>query len=162
MVGGRRTSFGGQLLESVIGALTLKGLHECEYRDYRKHQGDMFDGAEERVLIAHYAYTTMFGTPGRREYYIKTPEWQGELECKFQNNGGSTDEKMLYVAETLRRGDEDHLVIVHGGVYWEEKRGRKVIEWLKRESHVLQDQYGKELVVLDVPGFFKWANTTWK
>jgi len=162
MVGGRRTSFGGKLLESVIGALTLKGLTECPYREYRQHQGDMFDTANERLLISNYPYTTIFGTPGRREYYIKSPEWQGELECKFQNTGGSTDEKMLYVAETLRRGDEDHLVVVHGGDWWEDKRGKHIIKWMKRESESLRDQYGKQLVVLDVPGFFKWANKTWQ
>jgi hypothetical protein len=161
MVGGRRTSFGGKLLESVIGALTLKGLVECPYREYKKHRGGLFDTPEQRLLISNYAYTTIFGTPGRREYYIITPEWTGELECKFQNGGGSVDEKILYVAETLRRGNEDHLVIVHGGEYWEDKRGKQVMDWAKREAKILQSEYGKELLVFNVPTFFRWANRTW-
>lgn len=162
MVGGRRASLGGQMLETVIKALTLKAFHECGYQEYHKSRGDLFEHEEQRMLIRNYPYTTIFGTPGRREYYIHSQEWTGELECKFQSGGGSVDEKMLYLAETLRRGSEQRLAIVHGGAYWDrEPRGQAIIKWLKAESKVLR-QGGKELVVLGLDDFFRWANQTWK
>jgi len=161
-MGGTKTSHGGQILESVINALKLKNFSVCPNKEYCKQRNDGLLPAPPRLLVKNCNYTTIFGTPGRREWYIISTEWTGELECKFQAGPGSTDEKMLYVSETFRRNDEPHMAVVYGGPWWNSGRGAAIIAWLKKEAEAIKRDRGKQLLVLDVNGFMNWAHRTWK
>ena len=161
MAGKGRTSMGGQTLEDVIRSMRLVGFVECSSAELAKANNDMF-AEQQRLLVTNMAYTTIFGTKGRREYHIQSPEWTGELECKFQNTGGSVDEKMVYVTETLKRTSLQRLVIVYGGAYWlKQSRGKAIIAWLKTEAAAMQHTYRKELKVLSLDGFITWVNRIW-
>ena len=160
--GGGRTSLGGQTLEAVIRCIRLVGFIECTARELRKSRYDMFS-EHQRLLVANMPYTTIFGTPGRREYFIQSDEWTGELECKFQNTGGSVDEKMAYIAETLKRTELNRLAVVYGGLFWtEEFRGKAIIEWMKREAVLIRETHDKELLVMTLDEFIKWVQKTWQ
>jgi len=161
MISRGRTSLGGQTLEQVIKALRLVDFEVMPMKEYRKLvQGNLF--APTRLLVQNHPYTTIFGTPGRREYYIISSQWTGELECKFQNQGGSVDEKMVYIAETLKRTALDRLAVVYGGAFWtKQKRGQAVIKWMKAETKAIRHTYGKELLVMDFDQFLTWVKRTW-
>ncbi len=163
MSGGRKTSHGGQVLEQVIGALKLRYFAIRSHDPNESDKKGLFEkqSSSERWLIKNYPYTTIFGTRGKREWFLESPEWTGQLECKFQNVGGSVDEKMVYLVETLCRTPIDSLALVYGGRYWtEETRGRAVIDWLKSESLSVQHHYGKHLLVFDMDTFFDWVGRT--
>lgn len=161
MIGRGRTSLGGQTLEDVIRAIRLAGFVECDFKELTRSNDDMFDN-DERLIVKNTPYTTVFGTRGRREYFLQSPEWTGELECKFQGGGGSTDEKMVYVTETLRRTALERLVIVYGGPYWIKKeRGKAIIRWLKQEAKSMKHVHGKELLVFTLDEFLNWVQRTW-
>lgn len=162
MAGGKKTSHGGQVLEQVIGALKLRRFAIRSFDPRENEEGGLdFENGSQRWLIRNYPYTTIFGTPGRREWFLDAPEWTGQLECKFQNSGGSVDEKMVYLVETLCRSQITSLALVHGGRYWtEENRGRAIIGWLKAEAESVKHRYGKSLIVLDLDGFFNWVGRT--
>ena len=158
---GCRTSFGGSILEAAIRALRMKRFSVVSHDEYTTAKGDLFSGQGSRWLVKHYPYETIFGTPGRREYYIASAEWSGQLECKFQNGSGSVDEKMVYISETLRRTDERALALVYAGKYWTDKdRGASVIQWMRAEATRIRD-CGKQLLVFDMDQFIEWANETW-
>jgi len=160
MAGKKKASFGGQTLESVIGALKLVGFVECSAKELNDPRTLI---PNSRLLARNVPYTTVFGTKGRREYFLSSPEWSGELECKFQNSGGSVDEKMVYVTETLKRTSLDKLALVYGGVYWtKETRGQAIITWLKNEAKALQHTHHKELLVMTLDDFINWAKKTWR
>jgi len=161
MTGRGKTSFGGQTLEQVIRCIRLVGFSECKASELAKAKTDMF-AQHPRMLIANMPYTTIFGTKGRREYFIQSDEWEGELECKFQNIGGSVDEKMVYITETLKRTNLERLAVIYGGAFWKnEQRGQAVIQWMKDESERIRVDSGKELLVFDLDGFIKWVERTW-
>jgi len=162
VTGKGRTSFGGQALEGVIRAIKLVGFIECSARELNAANNDMFR-KDHRILVSNMPYKTIFGTPGRREYFLQSPEWSGELECKFQNAGGSVDEKMVYVAETLKRTPLDRLALVYGGAYWtKQKRGQAVIQWLRDEALAINHTCQKELLVMTLDEFIAWAGRIWK
>jgi hypothetical protein len=162
MAGGKKTSHGGQILEQVIGALKLRRFAIRSHDPTEDEEARLnFQADNRRWLIKNYPYTTIFGTPGRREWFLDAPEWTGQLECKFQNSGGSVDEKMVYLVETLCRSQIASLALVHGGRYWtEENRGRAIVAWLKKEAESVKHHYGKSLIVLDLDGFFTWVGKT--
>ena len=157
--GKKGTSYGGSVLEKVIGSLVLVGFEKMNFEE--ANSCGLFTC--DRVLISNYPYTTIFGTPGKREYFIQSAEWSGQLECKYQDFSGSTDEKMVYISETLKRTDVKNLALVYEGKHWTHSdRGRAIITWLSDESRSLAHQYGKSLLVMDYNAFIKWAHSIWK
>jgi len=154
-----KTSFGGESLEAVIRALQMRDFTLASYQEFTEAKRTFFH--EPRWLVERYPYKTLFGTQGRREYWISSNEWTGQLECKFQNVSGSVDEKMVYLSETLRRSGEERLAVVYGGAYWKDKRGARVIEWMRNESLSLK-RCGKELLILNLDQFIGWCCKTWK
>ena len=163
MSGGRKTSHGGQILEQVIGALKLRGFAIRPFDPNERNDVGLFrnETCQKRWLVKNYPYTTIFGTPGRREWFLESPEWAGQLECKFQNCGGSVDEKVVYLVETLCRTSISSLAVVHGGRYWlEETRGKAIIAWLKHEAESVKHHYGKSLLIFNMDTFFDWVGRT--
>lgn len=161
MAGKNKTSFGGQTLEDVIRCVRLVGFVECKAKELENATNGMFP--TERVLIRNMPYTTIFGTQGRREYFLQSHEWTGELECKFQNSGGSVDEKAVYVAETLKRTALKRLAFVYGGTYWTKApRGQAIIQWLLQEAKAIQHTQQKELLVFTLDQFIAWVQKTWQ
>ena len=163
MSGGGRTSLGGKVLENVIRSMKLRGFTMCSPDELHTARSDMFSDTP-RMLVKNYPYVTLFGTQGRREYYICSREWEGQLECKFQNTGGSVDEKMVYLTETLRRSSgTTGMVLVYGGEYWTAKdRGRSVIEWVKKEARNIKREGGKDFLCFDFDEFLDWVGKTFK
>lgn len=147
----------------MIGSLKLRRFTIRSFDPEQKTPGGLFKTEDEtnRWLVKNYPYKTIFGTPGRREWFLESPEWTGQLECKFQNSGGSVDEKVVYLVETLCRTPITALALVYGGMYWtQETRGKAIVEWLKNEAVSIRHRCGKSLLVFDLNGFFDWVGRT--
>lgn len=158
-----KTSFGGKSLETVIGYLKLKHFRMTTHEEFTRKSRDLLSNGGDRWLVKNVPYTTLFRTPGRREYYVHSTEWCGEIECKFQNVGGSVDEKMVYVTETLKRTDLHNLFVVYGGEYWNSGCGAAIIEWLATEAELIGTEFeDKELLVGTLDQFIDWSNSTWE
>ena len=158
MGGGNRTSHGGQVLENIIQAMQLRDFAVISAEEFNR---PCLEQQHQRLLVKNWPYTTIFGTQGRREYYIHSPEFRGQLECKFQSSSGSTDEKMILISETLRRTEETGMVLVYAGQWWKEARGKKIIDWMKREAKTF-DGTGKQFLVLDIDNFICWVRRTFQ
>lgn len=93
------------------------------------------------------------------EYWLNSPEFTGRLECKFQTQGGSTDEKLPMILETARE-KEWQTVVVFGGPYWlQATRGQAAVEWLKRKAEELD---GDRLQPFLFDEFIDWVSNTWQ
>ena len=79
MPGGKKTSIGGALLEQAVNALKMLDFEVMKARDFQKMERK-FQQNGERFLLSNWPYTTMFGTPGRREYHVVSNKWSGDID----------------------------------------------------------------------------------
>jgi hypothetical protein len=131
---GARANHTGHAAEAVIaGILTGKGL---EFR----RQLRLCD--------------SIFGTPIYTDFYLPSAPGFPEglcIESKWQQTGGSVDEKLPYlVANIQERFPLPVIVVLHGGGY---RPGAEA--WLRRQvGGNLAGVYGLE-------GLLKWINSNW-
>lgn len=86
--------------------------------------------------------------PLRADFYL--PREELIIECKWQEVGGSADEKLPYLVENIRHCYPYPTILVLGGKGW--KPG--AIEWVKQQVD------NTSLVnVLSVEEFMRWCNT---
>lgn len=148
----RRSTYGGQLLEQVVSCLSLLGFQEVHRKD-----ATLF----ERRIIKNWPYTTIYGTPGRREWCVFTRTEAIPIECKFQDGGGSVDEKMPYIARSFIEHDDQEMFVVFAGPYWMRGRGAKAVEWLRKESRQIKRLHGKTLRVFFLDDFLSHVKNRW-
>lgn len=153
IMGGKKTSFGGHLLEEVISCLELIDFIRC------KKDTDLFI---PKVLIENYPYQTIYKTKGRLEWMIRNREVRYGLECKYQNSSGSTDEKLPYIAENFVFGDLEKMIVVYAGDHWKGNRGSSAITWLKNRAENIKHQHNKEMLVFTFSEFKNYALKNWK
>jgi hypothetical protein len=148
MAGGKKTSFGGKLLENVISCLRLK-----EFQVVKKESPLL-----PRQLIKNWPYTNIYGTPGRYEWMMIANKYRAIIECKFQNGSGSVDEKFPYVAANFVKSDCHNMIVVHGGEWWITGRGAAAIRWLKKEAKTIRHQNNKNLSVYSFDEFIDFVS----
>lgn len=133
--GGRAHSNGASAEDVIYGILVGKG--------YRP---------ERQKTIGPGIYST--GNPLKTDIYIEqAPGYPDGLfiESKWQQSGGSVDEKFPYLVENIRLHYPAPTIIVYGG----DGARPPALEWLKRQVD------GSRLVAVFTLGeFLKWANHT--
>ncbi len=161
---GRQTGQRSKLLEECTNSLIPLG--------FKIFTGKEFNSVEslfvpEKYVITHYKHTSLYGTDGWKEGLIVAPEngrgfsdQDGKtrfiVECKFQNVGGSTDEKLPYVYHSCLESMIPNWIVVCGGPVWNTARGRGGVAWLESKIEEAKS-LGRHLVVLS-----DWKHATRK
>lgn len=150
----------GRVLErTIVPCLESYGFAVIPYSEWKK---DTSKHGEELVL-RNVPYTTIYGHRGFTEFVVHSRKYnlQTRIECKWQQSGGSVDEKLPYLyLNCLEAVPEDDVIIVIGGGGM--KKG--AIAWLK--SAVTDRKYleiaakPKRIQVLSIDEFIQWANST--
>jgi hypothetical protein len=150
---GGSASHNGRVLErSIVPALTSKGITELKYSKWiRKPQNY---GTE--LLLSYVPYTNIYGQMGHTEFLLKSARLPEDvrIECKWQQVGGSVDEKYpCLFLNCVQRMPEHTIFIVVGG----SGARRGSLEWLRHEcTHVTT----KAIRVLTLDEFIQWVNRT--
>lgn len=83
-------------------------------------------------------YRTIYNTRGRHEFVLCNERNLLTVECKFQETGGSVDEKLPYLFESWLRSESyqgypfsRHWLVAFDGLYFQKGRGANAVEWLR-------------------------------
>lgn len=118
--GGKRATRTGNKLERYVEQALLG-------EGYQKVKGDS-------VLIGKVFSRqrnigrTIYDTPLKADFLVNSPTHPIVVECKWQQVGGSVDEKYLYLVANIQAIGIPTIVVVDGGGY---KPG--ALAWLKRQ-----------------------------
>lgn len=159
--GRQATSTGSTLEKSVMAALQNKGFEVAYYRDWDKKKEKF--GSE--LLLKNVPFITVYDHSGNTEFLLKSAKHQLNIriECKWQQEPGSVDEKLPYVyLNCIERMPEDHIiVIIDGGGFrpW-------AVDWLKNATkqmpYTTDKNKNKRIEVMDLKEFLRWANNTFR
>lgn len=154
---GRSASRNGRQLETlVVSTFQLKGFPVVPYRKWAPSPGKY--GSE--VLVRNVPYTTIYRLPGKTEFVLHSGRYPHpvRIECKWQQENGSVDEKFPYVyLNALAMPEPEILLLIDGG-------GAKpgAINWLKAKA--MENNRArfrlKVINVLNLSEFVAWANRT--
>lgn len=157
--GGLANSSGNTLERTVVGTLLSKGFEVERYRVWQKNPSRY--GKE--LLLHNVPYTTIYGHSGNTEFLLLSEVYQLEvrIECKWQQSPGSVDEKLpyLYLNCIEQMPERDIIIIVDGGGA---KHG--AVTWLRNaaENNLYVEGESKSIRVVDLSGFLRWANSTFR
>lgn len=139
---GGEANHSGQFLENAIEQeFKRHGVRVFEYA-CKGDNGDMF---EQQFLLKNVPFVTEYGTNGRSEFVFRS--FRGgdvRIECRWQQQSGSVDEKFPYLLKNaLRCPEQEVWLVVDGG-------GAKpeAIAWLKKKAAQID---AKAILVLNLP-----------
>jgi hypothetical protein len=156
---GGQANLQGKTLESTIKIImSNKGFSVLSYSEWKKDQQK--HGNE--VLVSQVPYTTIYNKQGKMDFLLISEKFNKRIavECKWQQSGGSVDEKYPYLyLNCVEAIQEDEIIIVlDGGGYHP-----GALSWLKgacQELRYSTDQ--KSIRVFNLTEFITWANNTFK
>lgn len=150
----------GRVLErTIVPCLESYGFMLVPYREWKKDPSRY----GEELVLRNVPYTTIYGHRGFTEFVIHSKRFgmQTRIECKWQQSGGSVDEKLPYLyLNCLEAVPERDIIIIIGGGGM--KKG--AIAWLK--SAVANRKYleisaePKRIQVFTIDEFIQWANSS--
>lgn len=155
VAGGTDANIGGRILErSIENALTPHGFEIFDYSE----TSDNMDMFAARRLIRNVPYfPNIFGSISRSEFVIEDDIQRRRIrvECRWQQSGGSTDEKLvallLNAAEAM---PETEIIIVIDGNGAREH----CVEWVKNAAIARKYQTRpKTIRVMTMAEFTAWA-----
>lgn len=159
--GGQANKTGSALERLVPSTLTTRGFVTMLYREYRNNP----EAHGSELLLRHVPYTTLYGTNGHTEFLLLSERYnlRTRIECKWQQQGGSVDEKLPYTyLSCIEAMPESHIIILIDGNGF--RPGAK--EWLrkaaKEKRYFTADNKHKYVDVMDTVEFMTWANNTFK
>ncbi|HOF99133.1 MAG TPA: hypothetical protein PLD44_07095, partial [Paludibacteraceae bacterium] len=117
---------GNQLEVAVKTVLIGKGFELVKYRDWEKNQ----EKYGKELLLENVPFTTIYEHNGNTEFLLISEKYELKIriECKWQQVGGSVDEKLPYLyLNTIEAMPEETIMILIDGSGW--KTG--AIKWLK-------------------------------
>lgn len=149
---GRESNESGQFVERCI-------LHLAERRNYRiidNHrspnvQGDLLDDANARLMVRNASYRNLIGNKSHTEFLIIAYGRTIRIDCKGQNESGSTWQKVgyMYLDATRAMPEAEIIYVVHGN----DKTWKRAYRWLKDECR----HYRKKKVhVLELSEYQTW------
>ena len=149
---GGKAAGNGMTLESVITSiLDSKGFEETDqiFRDDECHK------KYERNFVYETCYT-QFGAKTRSELAFYYRDFGlVRIECKWQQTGGSVDEKFPFMLENAKIENEDVVIfVIDGGGY-----RMAALEWLKEACEVETVKSDKPILCMNITEFVTWANT---
>ncbi len=148
----------GSVLEGVVtSTLIPHGFIVAQYRDLKKDPS----GYGSELLIKNAPLTTLYGTSGKTEFLLRSEKHQLEIriECKWQQSGGSVDEKFphLYLSAIEAIPENDVILLVDGKGF---RQG--AVDWLRnaveQRRFIPNDMPDKNIQVMDTTEFMTWAN----
>lgn len=148
---------GKVLEEAVISTFSRKGFDVVMWSEWKRNRA----GYSDELLLKNVPFKNIYGHDGYTEFLLKSEKYNLEIriECKWQQSTGSVDEKFpyLYLNCIEAMPENDILIIVDGGGA---KEG--AVRWLKSAAqHKLftdEKSRSKNIEVLDLSGFLRWAN----
>ena len=159
---GRLAGSSGSTLEKVaISTLQSKGFEVVMYREWTKHP----ERYGNELLLKNVPYTTIYKHQGHTEFLLQSEKHKIEIriECKWQQSGGSVDEKFPYLyLNCIERMPEQNIIIILDGA------GAKAggVQWLKdacaNKPYTNTTTASKSITVMDLAGFVTWANKTFR
>ena len=141
---GIEANHSGRFLETVVeNEFRLGGIEAFPYSQ-QKENGDLF---ATRMLLRNVPYESIYGCNSKSEFLFRD-FYMGRdirIECKWQQEGGSVDEKFPYLLMNARVTMPEYEIwfVVDGGGARE-----KAIEWLRKQCAQTAD---KKLLVMTVP-----------
>lgn len=148
---------GNQLEVAVRTVLTGKGFDFAYYSEWEKNPKQY----GEELLLKNVPFTTIYNHDGRTEFLLRSNKYNLEMriECKWQQTGGSVDEKLPYAyLNAIEAMPEKEIMILIDGGGW--KKGG--IEWLKaavkQKLYTSEKNRDKKIMIFSLVEFFAWAN----
>lgn len=130
---GRKANKTGNLLENFVE----QTLREKEYKEFWNYKQTAF---ANRKAIGGKQYlkqlpvgTTIYETPRKCDFYIVNRELFPDdliIECKWQQVGGSVDEKYPYLLFNILKTGIPTVILLDGGGY-----KPAAMDWLKTQVH---------------------------
>ena len=148
----------GPILEGTIkSTFGGKGFEIVKYSDWSKNKENYGD----ELLLTHVPYDTIYDHQGATEFLVisKKNDLKIRIECKWQQSGGSVDEKLPYLyLNAIEKMPEENIIIVIDGEGW--KRG--AIPWLKNavkeRKYIVDPKKLKDIKIMNLMEFLTWAN----
>lgn len=110
--------------------------------------GSVFEAECESLLEEHgiefesqVPYTNIYGS-NRSKMDIVVGDLY--IECKFQEVGGSVDEKIPFVMENLEQFPKGMIIL--GGNHWKGERGQLIYEYINSSRYKAEAVYFEEFV----------------
>lgn len=162
MAKGKVANITGNQLEIAVQTVLLnKGFEIEKYSSWVKNPS----GFGDELLLKNVPFTTIYGHRGTTEFLLLSKKYglKIRIECKWQQQAGSVDEKLpyLYLNAIEAMPEKSIMILIDGDGF---KTGAKI--WLKET--VLKRLYfdptreKKDLMVFSLAEFFTWANNTFK
>ena len=147
--GGKACRTGSVLEATLPGAFERHNFTVLPYKEYMKLEppraGDF--------LIRRYPYESIYGHKGHTEFLARsdTRNLNVRIECKWQQSGGSVDEKFPYLFQnSLKVPEQEIILLVDGDGY--KKCAR---DWLVQSAKACTS---KIIHVFDLKEFLTWLN----
>ena len=148
---------GKVLEEAVISTFTRKGFEVVMWSEWNRNRA----GHGSELLLKNVPFKNIYGHDGYTEFLLKSEKYNLEIriECKWQQSGGSVDEKFPYLyLNCIEAMPEKHIVIIVDGGGAREG----AVQWLKKaaEKNLYRSEQNldKQLDVFTLSGFIQWAN----
>ena len=155
-----------QLLELCVDALRMIKFHVYTNGQY----GQLLEEDPDRYVRRDFPHLSLYRTGGRKEaliaargewppFIIDDDDWtRVVLEAKWQEGGGSVDEKLPYVWLSFLESPVMNWVLVLDGNYWQRHdRGQAAVEWAKERPVPI----GRTWHVVNRSDFITLAHGVW-
>lgn len=120
------------------------------FRDYVDDAGNM-DMFTQKIVVRNVPYTSLYGCMSRSEFVITAEQRKIRVECRWQENSGSVDEKFPYLLRNaVERMPENEVLILYGG----DGARKEAIAWLRNEAAKVS---AKRIHVVNINNFLQWV-----
>lgn len=148
MTQGYEANHSGKFLEDIVQReFSARGFL---FRSHGDDAGNL-DMFSRRIVLRNVPYRSLYGCTSRSEFVVTDGSKKVRIECRWQEVGGSVDEKYPYLLRNaIERMPEPEILILLGG------DGARVeaVSWLKLEAaRVLS----KKIYVLNINEFPRWV-----
>jgi len=160
MAKGRSANITGNQLEVAVQTVLLNKGFEIEmYRKWEKKS----ENYGKELLLKNVPFNTIYGHKGNTEFLLISEKYnlRIRIECKWQQNAGSVDEKLpyLYLNTIEAMLEKDIMILIDGDGF---KKGAKT--WLrnavKQKLYTNETNKNTNVMVFSLAEFFTWANKT--
>jgi predicted glycosyltransferase len=160
MVKGEKANITGNQLEVAVQTVLLnKGFEIVKYIEWERNP----EKYGKELLLKNVPFQTIYGHHGKTEFLLLSEKFHLKIriECKWQQTGGSVDEKLpyLYLNTIEAMPEENIMILIDGGGF---KAG--ALSWLrnavKQKRYTTVENKDKNIMVFSLADFFTWANNT--
>lgn len=106
----------------------------------------------DNFLFEDYPFETVYGTKGRSEFLLRAPQFMDDtrIECKWQQVGGTVDEKYPYLLLNMEKCPENDIIIIYGGGGYREE----AIGWMQTQA----EKMSKNVRIYSTDDALVWIN----